>query len=529
MKDPWLLNSIGAGAVEPDGAAGSGFGFEADFDEARLKRSLEGEDGFSAGFESVLVEGAFAGLERSAAGGEEVNDEGDVLGPALADIPEAAVDLDDVDIAADIDFDNGQLGGPPALLCGRKERQKENAEESHPGPHRFQFSGRAGCICPHEGRRMKRIPMRRRDLLVSTAAFPAALSAQSGGASPKNLVISSANGLKCCEVAMGILKEGGDTLDAVIAGVNLNEEDPGDSSVGYGGLPNERGEVELDASVMHGPTRRAGSVAGLKNIRYPSRVAKVVMEQTDHIMLAGQGALDFAKAWGFPEENLLTEKSRMAWMAWMQSRRDGNGSNAWAPGIDAPGYEPQALLRKQFPRATEEEIAWALDVVKNPPTGTINCLSLNAKGEMSGVTTTSGLAWKIPGRIGDSPIIGAGLYVDQDVGAAGSTGRGEENIRVAGAHTIVENLRRGMSPKEAGLDCLKRIARNFNGDERKLNLFDINFYVMRKDGAYAGVALWSGRARRGGYWAAPQFAVNDGGASRLEACTWLLERKRQGN
>ena len=366
--------------------------------------------------------------------------------------------------------------------------------------------------------------MRRRDLLASSAALPAALSAQTS-ASPKNLVISSANGLKCCALAMRILREGGDTLDAVIAGVNLNEEDPDDNSVGYGGLPNEQGVVELDASVMHGPTRRAGSVAALRNIRYPSRVARLVMEQTDHIMLVGQGALDFAKAWGFAEENLLTEKSRMAWMAWMQSRRDRNGANPWAPGIDAPGFEPRAALRRQFPTASDEALDWALDVARHPPTGTINCLALNAKGEISGVTTTSGLAWKIPGRVGDSPVIGAGLYVDQDVGAAGSTGRGEENIRVAGAHTIVENMRRGMSPKQACLDCLKRIARNFNGDEKKLSLFDINFYALRKDGAYAGAALWSGRQRRG-YWAAPQFAVNDGGESRLEECAWLLERKR---
>lgn len=366
--------------------------------------------------------------------------------------------------------------------------------------------------------------MRRRDLLASTAALPAALSAQPASAAPKNLVISSANGLKCCALAMQILKQGGDTLDAAVAGVNLNEEDPEDSSVGYGGLPNEQGVVELDASVMHGPTRRAGSVAGLRNIRYPSRVAKLVMEQTDHIMLVSQGALDFAKAWGFPEENLLTEKSRLAWLAWMQGRRDASGSNTWAPGIDAPNFEPRAALRRQFPQASDELLAWALDVAQNPPTGTINCLALNAKGEISGVTTTSGLAWKIPGRIGDSPIIGAGLYVDQDVGAAGSTGRGEENIRIAGAHTIVENMRHGMDPKAACLDALKRIVRNFNSDQRKLALFDINFYALRKDGAYAGAALWNGRQRRG-YWAAPQFAVNDGGDSRLEPCAWLLERK----
>lgn len=367
--------------------------------------------------------------------------------------------------------------------------------------------------------------MRRRDWLFSAGAAPAAFAAQ-GSSNPKNIVISSANGLKCCARAMETLKAGGDTLDAVVAGVNLVEEDPEDNSVGYGGLPNEQGVVELDASVMHGPTRRAGAVAGIRNIKYPSRVAKLVMAQSDHIMLVGQGALDFAKAWGFPEENLLTEKSRLAWVAWKQGQRDAGGFNNWAPGIDAPDYQRAAALKAQFPEASDEQIAWALDVAAHPITGTINCLALNTKGEMSGTTTTSGLSWKIPGRVGDSPIIGAGLYVDQDIGAAGSTGRGEENIRVAGAHTIVENMRHGMSPKEACLDCLKRIVRNFNGDEKRLALFDINFYALRKDGVYAGGALWSGRRRGSGSWAAPRFAVNDGGESRLENCSWLMERKQ---
>jgi N4-(beta-N-acetylglucosaminyl)-L-asparaginase len=361
---------------------------------------------------------------------------------------------------------------------------------------------------------------------MTAASAPVAASAAQGA--PKNIVISSANGLKCCAIAMGLLSKGADTLDAAIAGVNVNELDPEDNSVGYGGLPNENGVVELDASVMHGPTRRAGSVASIRNIKTPSKVAKLVMEQTDHVMIVGQGALDFAKAWGLPEESLLTEKSRLAWMAWKQSLRDRSGENNWTDGLDAPpGAKPAApgqALRRMFPAASDELIAWALDMAVNPPTGTINCLALNAKGEMSGVTTTSGLAWKIPGRIGDSPIIGAGLYVDQDIGAAGSTGRGEENIRVAGAHTIVENMRHGMDPKQAVLDCLKRISRNFNDDKTRLQKFDINFYCLRKDGSYAGGALWNGRVRRG-YLAASRFAVNDGGESRLENCVYLHERK----
>jgi N4-(beta-N-acetylglucosaminyl)-L-asparaginase len=350
---------------------------------------------------------------------------------------------------------------------------------------------------------------------LAAAALPAA--------EPSNIVIASANGERACAKAMEILRAGGDTLEAVIAGVAINEDDPEDSSVGYGGLPNEEGVVELDASVMHGPTRRGGAVAALRGIRHPAQVARLVMERTDHIMLVGEGALRFARAYGFAEENLLTEKARLAWLVWKQSLRDAGGRNNWTDGLDAPPSQPPAALRRQFPHVDEATLAWAWRVAVDPPTGTINCLALNAKGEMSGVTTTSGLAWKIPGRVGDSPIIGAGLFVDQDVGAAGSTGRGEENIRVSGAHTIVENMRRGMAPREACLECLKRIARNFDHDRRRLSQFDISFYALRKDGAYGAASLWKARDERGK--AVPhRFAVNDGTGSRLEECAWLLER-----
>ncbi|MBI3210728.1 MAG: N(4)-(beta-N-acetylglucosaminyl)-L-asparaginase [Candidatus Solibacter usitatus] len=363
----------------------------------------------------------------------------------------------------------------------------------------------------------------RRHWLAAPAALAAAQqSAQ--GAPGKQIVISSANGLRACAKAMEMLKNGADTLDAVIAGVNINEEDPDDDSVGYGGLPNEEGIVELDASVMHGPTRRAGSVASIRGVKTPSKVAKLVMEQTDHIMLVGEGACRFAKAYGFREENLLTEKSRTAWMVWKRSLRDASGHNNWTDGLDAPTKKPTAELKRMFPGASDELLAYAWDRAMNPPTGTINCLALSAKGEMSGTTTTSGLAWKIPGRVGDSPIIGAGLYVDQEVGGAGSTGRGEENIRVAGAHTIVENMRHGMSPKEACLDALKRVARNYDNDLARLGKFDINFYALRKDGEYGSASLWNGRTRRGELRRS-QFAVNDGGKSRLENCAFLLERK----
>lgn len=343
----------------------------------------------------------------------------------------------------------------------------------------------------------------RRHWFLTTVALSAAQTTAS-----REIVIASSNGLRACDRALEMIRSGDDTLDAVIAGVNINEDDPDDDSVGYGGLPNEQGVVELDASVMHGPTRRAGAVASIRSIRNPSKVAKLVMEKSDHIMLVGQGALDFAKAWGFKEENLLTEKSRLAWLVWKQSLRDAGGHNNWTDGIDAPA----------------DTIAYALDRARHPVTGTINCLALNRKGEMSGVTTTSGLSWKIPGRVGDSPIIGAGLYVDQDVGAAGSTGRGEENIRVVGAHTVVENMRHGMSPKEACLDCLKRIARNFDNNRAKLEKFDINFYALRKDGEFAGAALWD-KVRQRGAWVSRQFAVADGGKARLADCVYLLERE----
>ncbi len=321
-----------------------------------------------------------------------------------------------------------------------------------------------------------------------------------------------------------MLHSGADTLDAVVAGVNIVELDPKDHSVGYGGLPNEEGVVELDSCVMHGPTRMCGSVAAIRGIKTPSKIAKLVMTETDHIMIAGGGALKFAKEMGFPEEDLLTDESRLAWLVWKKSLRDRQGHNNWTNEVDAGVKSTARLqeLREMFPGTDDKTLAWAMEMAVHPPTGTINCLSLNSNGEMSGVTTTSGLAWKIAGRVGDSPIIGAGLYLDQDVGGAGSTGRGEENIRIAGGHTIVENMRHGMTPKEACLDALKRVSRNFNNDKARLNLFDLNFYALRNDGTYAGASLWDKRspqsARRF------KFAVNDGGESRLEDTVYLYER-----
>ncbi len=351
------------------------------------------------------------------------------------------------------------------------------------------------------------------------SALTAGVASAAMAAPQRNIVIASSNGSNCCRKAREMLDAGADTLDAVIAGVNIQELDPEDTSVGYGGLPNEDGVVELDACVMHGPSRRAGSVASIRGIKTPSKVAKIVMERSDHVMIVGDGALRFAKAHGFVEEDLLTDKARLAWLTWKESL----GSD-WGPGLDAPpGQDGGAHLLERFPQARPEWLAWAREVADNPPTGTINCLGLNTKGEISGCTTTSGLAWKIPGRVGDSPIIGAGLYVDQDIGGAGSTGRGEENIRIVGAHTVVENMRHGMSPKEACLDALKRVSRNYEDDLERLQDIQIRFYGLRKDGEYASASLWSDRTPDGGF-SRPKFTVNDGGASRIEEAAFLYER-----
>jgi len=351
-------------------------------------------------------------------------------------------------------------------------------------------------------------------ITAAATAGPAALAQ-----SPKNIVISSANGLRTCKKAMELIQSGTDTLDAIIAGVNIVELDPTQHGVGYAGLPNEEGVVELDASVMHGPTRRCGAVAGIRGVKTPSKVAKLVMTETDHVLLVGEGADRFAKAMGFKLEELLTEESRLAWMVWKRSMRDQKGHTNWASETDSP--KATAELREMFPGVDDKTLAWAIEMAVHPLTGTINCLALNSKGEMSGCTTTSGMAWKIPGRIGDSPIIGAGLYVDQDVGAAGSTGRGEENIRISGAHTVVENMRKGMTPKEACMDALNRVVRNFNGDKKRLAQFDIQFFALRKDGLYAGTSLWAKFEQKD--LRPTSFAINDGGESRLETCSALYE------
>jgi N4-(beta-N-acetylglucosaminyl)-L-asparaginase len=335
------------------------------------------------------------------------------------------------------------------------------------------------------------------------SGFPAA--AQSTAMRP--VIISSANGVKALQKGMDILKSGGDTLDAVVAAVTVVEDDPNDDSVGYGGLPNEEGFVELDASVMHGPTHRCGSVASVQKIKNVSRLAKTVMERTNHVMIVGDGARRFGVAEGFEEINLLTEHSRKIWLAW-KAKTDFN----WRPGIDSPEWKEHMSLLFDGDAA---KIAYAEQRIAHPITGTINCLAVNAKGEVSGTTTTSGLAWKIPGRVGDSPIIGAGLYVDGDVGGAGSTGKGEENIKISGGHTIVEQMRRGVKPTDACLEAMGRVVRNYNGDKKKLATFHLYFYALNKDGEYGSTSLW-----KNGYEESQvaKFAVHDGTQAKLVPC-----------
>ncbi len=354
-------------------------------------------------------------------------------------------------------------------------------------------------------------------------------------AAKRPVIISKYTGAQSMERAYEMLLRGGDTLDAALFMCKVQEDDPLDDSVGLGGLPNEEGVLELDACCMHGPTRRAGAVAGVHDIKNVGWLAKRVMERTDHLLLVGEGATRFAVAQGFPKENLLTERSRKIWLLWKETM---SNQDSWGPGLSDPNWKPPVPVPPQArglpPKLEErmkemEEVAVkigiepafrraAVERVLFPPTGTIHVSACNEKGEISGATSTSGLAWKIPGRVGDSAIIGAGCWTDQDVGSAGATGRGEENIKIAGAHTIVENMRRGMKPKDAGLDALKRIVRNFNCDMTRLRFVDMVYYILRRDGAYAGVSLWSqtssGRPKN--------FAVHDG-TKRTEDCVGLLQ------
>lgn len=369
----------------------------------------------------------------------------------------------------------------------------------------------------------------RRDFLAASAGLASGsmaglASAQSPQAAPQAgrqraggkrrvRAISSANGQQATRIAYDRMTAGEDTLKAVVAGVAVVEADPEDTSVGYGGLPNERGVVELDAAVMHGPSHRAGAVASLRNIRHPAQVALKVLYRTDHVLLVGSGALEFARAHGFRPENLLTDKARKIWLHWKENLSQ---EDDWLP---PPDIDPN--VAEFFGLGIERHGDRTVVVRRRPwvrPTGTIHCAGLNAKGELSCTTTTSGLAFKVPGRVGDSPIIGAGLYCDNEVGSCGSTGRGEANLQNQCSFAAVELMRQGLSPREAGLEVLRRVAKTTSEkqllDEEGRPNFGLKFYVMNRDGEYAGVTMWG----------PSKFAVTDDQGTRLEDCAALYEK-----
>ncbi len=390
--------------------------------------------------------------------------------------------------------------------------------------------------------------MRRRDFLRRGAAATAALAAAppglagqgGGGGSPspsrcrapevltrrtvRPLVISDVSGSRyrnggpesAVERALRGILEGEDVLDALVAGVSIPEDDPEETGIGFGGLPNGDGAVQLDCSVMHGPRRWAGAVAGLEGVRNPSRVARAVAELTDHHLLAGEGARTFARQVGFDvDQELSTPRSRELWLEW---RRRVDPSR-WLDPRGRLGGEEARSRADAWLRAGLEMVEEGL-IPAHSFWGTVNCNGITPTGDMAGVTSTSGLAWKIPGRIGDSPILGAGLYVDNAVGAAGSTGRGEANLFNLSSFLIVEGLRQGLHPKDAGMAALERIRSN-TVEERLLRedgtpAFDVRFFILDKAGRYAGVAMWG--------TAETHFAVCDENGLREEELESYLGR-----
>jgi N4-(beta-N-acetylglucosaminyl)-L-asparaginase len=316
-------------------------------------------------------------------------------------------------------------------------------------------------------------PISRRHFLQASAAVPAVayfrVHPKKRAAAP--VAVSSRNGIRAVEIAVNKMKEGWAPVDSAVKGVEVVENDPNDRSVGYGGMPNEDGVVELDSCVMDGPSGLGGAVGALRNIKNPAQVALKVMRYTDHCLLVGEGALRFAKAMGFKEEDLLTDETRERWLRWKMnlSTRD-----------DWVNPEENGELGKEWLKRE---------------TGTIHLGCVNEKGDIGGCTTTSGLSGKIPGRVGDSPLMGCGNYVDNDYGVAGSTGRGEAVILSNGASFIVNQMALGLSPTDACLEACKRIARmtkvpRLLDDQGRPN-FGVNFYAINKAGV-VGAAKISG-------------------------------------
>lgn len=332
------------------------------------------------------------------------------------------------------------------------------------------------------------------------------------------------------------MTEGEDVLDALVAGVNIPELDPEERGIGFGGLPNADGDVQLDSCLMHGPRKWAGGVAAIEGVRTPSLVAKAVAELTDHHLIVGEGARDFARSLGFTiEDDLNTELSRSLWLEWRrrvdpshwldpQERILGIGESTETGDPDTirrRGREHHERLQAFYDASLTAGLSMVDDGLIDPDSfwGTTSLEGLSPDGDICGVTTTSGLSWKIPGRAGDSPILGAGQYVDNDVGAAGSTGRGEANLYNCASFLIVEFMRQGMTPKDAGMAALTRIKDN-TIEPRLLNArglpnFDVRFFILNKAGDYAGVAMYGASES--------MFAVCDENGAREEALEGLLE------
>ncbi len=350
-------------------------------------------------------------------------------------------------------------------------------------------------------------PLSRRDLLAtaavaglaattrSTMAREAPLPRGAGDLHRGPAVIASGNGVRAVERALAMIREGSDPAVAIVEGVGIVEADPKDMSVGLGGLPNEEGVVQLDSCVMHGPTHKAGSVACLEDTLHPAAVALKVLQTTDHVMLVGEGAKRFARAHGFPHHDMLTPEAREVWLRW---KRNHDPNDDWLDDDQSDwDREGKAIQRT---------------------TGTIHCSAVTAAGDLAGCTTTSGLSYKIPGRVGDSPIIGAGNYTDNDVGSAGATGRGEAVIQTCGAFAVVQAMGRGLEPTEACFDVLRLMAKKAVLQKRHRNAagepnFNVSLYAMRKDGAWGSASL-----RKGG-----SFAIADGEGARRIECAYLYE------
>ncbi len=317
--------------------------------------------------------------------------------------------------------------------------------------------------------------LNRRKFIQLTGLSTALLSARSfaGVAADKKgpLVISTwAPNIKANKAAWEVLSKGGYALDAVEAGVMIPEADPTDMSVGYGGLPDRDGKVTLDACIMN-EKGNCGAVMAIEHIMHPIKVARLVMEQTPHVQLVGAGALQFALSKGFKKENLLTPESEKAWRNWLKTSKYD------------PMIIPKISGKNKIENNDPEVFPWPVAMLNHD---TIGMIALDANGNLSGACTTSGMAYKMHGRVGDSPVIGAGLFVDNEIGAAAATGVGEEVVKICGAHTVVEMMRNGASPEDACKEAVRRIVKN-NGSKAKD--IQVGFLAINKKGEYGSYSV----------------------------------------